>query len=937
MRPTCNQVAVGRHSKVRNLIRIALAISVGGSLVLAASAPGSAAVAKPVISTTSLSSVVVGNAYAQTLHGTGGVAPYDWSVITGTLPPGLSLNTRSGEITGTAKSVYAKAFTVKLTDSERPAVSVTKQFTIKVLAPTVTTKSLHAGTIGWPYLAAATSSGGVAPLSWSVSTGSLPAGLALNSHTGEISGTPTAGVSKTFTLAVMDSEPTPAKATKQFTIAVPKLAITTSALPTSVVGVAFSQQLATNGGVAPFRWSINAGTLPHGLSLDSGTGTITGTSTSLSSGSVTFSVSDSAPTPNTVTKSLSVKSVVFGVTSTPVFRSVKGIPYSTHLTAAGGIRPYTWSGTVPAGFSLNSSTGQISGTPTKTGAFAFSVKVTDSTGRGLSRPTSQPAQQTPVPTATATQPLSASQSDSMAVVPIAITTTTAPIVHLAEQYSTSLQASGGTSPYTWSLVGGHLPQGLTLDPSTGAIIGRPLSAGSPSIVVTVTDSASTPASDTEEVAIPTEPAISWAPAIGNAGAPSSASLPQGSSIPDISCPEVGFCFTVGSAFLETLAGGIWSTAPLPAPADADPSKLIEPFRITCLSRSFCAFVGTYTPLGSTHTRPYAAMLQNGAWTAAQLPLPADNIDGAAYQMGGPWVTDIACSSPTNCFGTGFYSSTGAFGAAKFLFERYQNGSWTSSAGAVPSDVSADDTSFALNASCDPAGTCYAAGSYRTIDGFLEGFIASGGLGTWTAVRVPLPADAAPDSPQNPGVQFNDLTCPAAGTCTAVGEYSVEHANTSGSVSTDFEPLVESLKDGTWQASTPSAASPSGTGALNSVSCPTKDQCFAVGHTYDATGSHGLIDTLTDGQSAPESIGLDLTQVACGSSTSCEVVGSAPGSQSNWSTGTLFIMAQGNWNQVSLGAFQPLRVSAPAAGTYGFVGYTVSGADFISNGSSRMTP
>ena len=130
-----------------------------------------------------------------------------------------------------------------------------------------------------------------------------------------------------------------------------------------------------------------------------------------------------------------------------------GTAYSTTLQATGGASPYTWAvtaGSLPPGLSLNTATGELSGTPSSAGAFPVSVTATDAHGV-----TSQ------------------AQNLSLQVVPagLAITTTSLPDATEGAAYSQTLQASGGTAPYTWFLAGGSLPAGLSLNPATGEISG----------------------------------------------------------------------------------------------------------------------------------------------------------------------------------------------------------------------------------------------------------------------------------------------------------------------------------------------------------------------------------------------------------------------------------------------------------------------------------
>jgi hypothetical protein len=160
------------------------------------------------VTTSSLPDGTVGTAYSQTLAATGGVTPYSWAVVSGSLPAGLSLNSSTGEISGTPTTSETANFTVEVTDSNTPADTDQQALSITINPETltITTTSLPDGQVGVAYSETLQASGGVTPYSWAVISGSLPAGLSLNSSTGEISGTPTAYGTSNFTVEVTDSD-----------------------------------------------------------------------------------------------------------------------------------------------------------------------------------------------------------------------------------------------------------------------------------------------------------------------------------------------------------------------------------------------------------------------------------------------------------------------------------------------------------------------------------------------------------------------------------------------------------------------------------------------------------------------------------------------------------------------------------------------------------
>ena len=129
-----------------------------------------------------------------------------------------------------------------------------------------------------------------------------------------LSGTPTKTGSYTFTIQVTDS--TSATGTEQFTIVIGGLAITTSELPSAAVGTAYSQTLSVSG-TAPYTWAIAQGALPGGLTLDTSSGTISGTPQAAGSSSVTIQVTDSTNATASAAFTLTVISASFtGLSST---------------------------------------------------------------------------------------------------------------------------------------------------------------------------------------------------------------------------------------------------------------------------------------------------------------------------------------------------------------------------------------------------------------------------------------------------------------------------------------------------------------------------------------------------------------------------------------------------------------------------------------------
>jgi len=370
--------------------------SVNLTLTILASSSGS-----PLsITTTSLPSGQIGVAYNAALAATGGTTPYTWALATGALPAGLSLNSSSGIISGNpTAAANAISLTFKVTDSSSPVQtqSVTLSLTISTSTPpafSITTTSLPNGQVGTTYNTTLAATGGTTPYTWSLTSGTLPAGLALAPATGTISGTPTAAVSAvSLTFMVTDSSSSAQSQSATLTLTVtatppPTLSITTTSLPNGQVGTAYTTTLTAIGGTTPYTWSLTSGTLPAGLTLAPSTGIIGGTPTATANAtSLTFTATDSSTPAQTqsVTLSLTISAAstaTLSITTSSLPNGQVNTAYSTTLAASGGATPYSWAlttGTLPAGLSLNSSSGVISGTPTATAnATSLTFKVTDS-------------------------------------------------------------------------------------------------------------------------------------------------------------------------------------------------------------------------------------------------------------------------------------------------------------------------------------------------------------------------------------------------------------------------------------------------------------------------------------------------------------------------------------------------------------------------------
>lgn len=270
----------------------------------------------PTISTTSLPGAINGQNYNQQIVANGGVAPLFFSVTSGSLPPGFHLDT-NGLVTGRSTSSGGTFnFTVLATDQGNPPLTASEAYTI-IIAPapplSIVTTSLPNAAQGSSYNQPLAASGGVPALTWAITAGGLPPGLSLNTTTGQISGIPTAQGTFSFTVKVTDSallppnqQPQTATQTLSLTVGAPgSLSIATTSLPQANTATLYSQQLRVSGGVGPFNWKLTGGILPSGLGLNT-SGVISGVPTAVSANTFSVQVTDSEPTPQTASTTLTI-------------------------------------------------------------------------------------------------------------------------------------------------------------------------------------------------------------------------------------------------------------------------------------------------------------------------------------------------------------------------------------------------------------------------------------------------------------------------------------------------------------------------------------------------------------------------------------------------------------------------------------------------------
>lgn len=402
----------------------------------------------PVITSAATASGAAGFAFSYQITATNSPTGYS---ATG-LPPGLTVDTTTGLISGTPTSSGTFTPTVSATNGTGTGNQVVTM-TIAVGVPAITSSLMASGQTGqsFTYQITATNS----PTSYNA-TG-LPAGLTVNTSTGVISGTPTTIASTNVTISATNGTGT-GSATLTINVTLGPPVITSPSSASGAAGQAFSYQITASQNPTSF----NATGLPSGLSVDTTTGLISGTPTVGGTFNATISATNATGT-GSAPLTLNIALFPPVVTSPTTASGQTGVPFTYQITAANSATSYGATG-LPTGLTVNTSTGLISGTPTTAGAFNATVSATNGAGTGTQAVTFTISLGPPVIT-------SASTAGGAQTLPF------------------SYQITATNSPTNFAATG--LPPGLSVNASTGLISGSPTTTGTFNVTISATNATGT--------------------------------------------------------------------------------------------------------------------------------------------------------------------------------------------------------------------------------------------------------------------------------------------------------------------------------------------------------------------------------------------------------------------------------------------------------------
>ncbi len=437
-------------------------------VLLACAAFGQAPNLPFTITTTFLPVAQVNQPFSTQLTSVGARGAVNWSTDPNAFPAGLRLSP-DGTISGTPQTVETLALRVTASDSSGGTLSTNVTYASARGNLSITNENLSPMTVGQPYTAQLQSSGGAPPYRYTLAGPGFFDDYFTLSPSGLISGTGTNGL---FTLRVIVEDSAGQSATKALILGAnsPGVRFGSTSPPLARLGQPYQHPLAVQGGQSPWRISSSAySRLPPGLSVTDGV--LTGIPARAGVFQFTLTGSDSTfrnSVAGNFVLSVDGGEINFVTSSLPPARLNQ--PYSQRIETSGGQDPIRFdlapgSAVLPNGLVL-SAAGLLSGTPVQSGSFPFTVRASDAQARNR----------------------------SLALVltitggGLSLLSPALPEARVGSPYSQAVTATGGVSPYSYSLASGSLPPGLALA-STGILSGTPLQSGAYSFGLRIRDAA----------------------------------------------------------------------------------------------------------------------------------------------------------------------------------------------------------------------------------------------------------------------------------------------------------------------------------------------------------------------------------------------------------------------------------------------------------------